>query len=121
MTQASGVLMVGAPKRNSFGADVAANFTEAEKYIQTRKPAILVFGLMATQAEDIDEFCEAVNRFSPDTAWILCCQGLAPSRIVQWNLSGKIRDLVDDFDDPTREGKLSSALVAAGEKEQTRK
>lgn len=118
MSQASGVLMVGqsSPKRNDFGADRVAGFSEARAYIDTHRPMILVFGHVP--GEDAEEFCKFAFDKTPHGKWILCSEEIKPSQIIHWNNFGCVHEIIENFSDPTLEVKLQSALEAAGEQTQ---
>lgn len=120
MSQTSDVLIVGPPpaRRLDFGADTVKNFKEAILYLEKRKPAVAVFG--SPHGGGFDEFCEHVLANSPETLWILSCEGLSPSQLIHLNNHGRLFDLIDGFDDPELETKLKGALEASGESQQRR-
>jgi signal transduction histidine kinase len=115
---ASNVLMVTPrrPTRADFGADFAASLREARDYLKAHAPAVLVFGADT----DFEDFCRFAAEQAPDCRWIVSCDGLPPTRLLECSNSGHLHDLIDDFDDPELERKLRSALESAGERIQKR-
>ena len=120
MSQNSGVLIVGSKSpADEFGADRVNGYVEAREYLLKHQPPLLVFG--GEPAEDFNEFCEYALKHAPTSLWIVSCAGVAPAQLVHWNNFGRLHDLIDDFNDPFLEGKLQSALEAAGEQRQNLK
>ena len=124
MSQTSGVLIIGPNQSVDFGADSVASFAQAEAYLESRKPSVVVFGQDRARAGSpggaLDAFCEKLLAKSPHSLWIFAADGLAPSQITRWNNAGRLFDLIDDLGDAELEKKLRGALEAAGQEEQTR-
>jgi signal transduction histidine kinase len=117
----SNVLVVG-PRGalgKDFGAAFVANFTEARRYLQTHKPAVLVFG--SVRAAEFDKFCQFALEHSPDSLWIVACDRLSPSTLIKWNNNGRLHDLVENLEDSELEQKMQQALETAGSEAQRRK
>jgi signal transduction histidine kinase len=114
MSSTSGVLVVGNLQliKSEFGADVVKNVREAEKYLEKRTPAVLLFA--TDRGRGFDDFCDLAMRLSPESLWIVSTDGLKPSQIMHGNNFGNLHDLVDGAGDPTLEEKLKSALEARG-------
>ncbi|NJM09619.1 MAG: HAMP domain-containing histidine kinase [Bdellovibrionaceae bacterium] len=121
MSQTSGVLIVGSSlnKHFDFGADYVKDFAEAKKYLALKRPSVVVFG--ATRGTSMDEFCAFAFETSPQSLWIMACEGLKPSQIVHWNNLGRLYDVIEGFEDPQLEEILKSALEASGEETQNTK
>ncbi len=120
MSQTADVLIVGSSNRkgHDFGADQAADFAAAKRYIKIRKPSVLV--ISGKQSKSFSQFCEWLMENSPESLWIVSCQDLPPSIIAHWNNFGRLHDIVDGFDDRELESKVRSALEAAGSQVQNR-
>lgn len=129
MSQTAGVLIIADPKTTtqkniaalgtSLGADAVADFASARAYIQERRPSVLVFG--QARGNGFEEFCRWMQEESPQSLWILSCQGLPPSQIMHWNNFGPVHDLIEDLSDPALEDKLRAAFESLGERVQRAK
>src|SRR4051812_39793589 len=114
----SNVLVIGHPRPRGLdiGAEFATGFKEARDYLVRHRPAVLVFG--ATRNGEFDGFCKYAMEQSPESLWIVSCDQLRPSELIHWNNSGRLHDLIENFEDPELESKLQSALEASGEEDQ---
>ena len=116
MTQTSGVLMIGPLRGGDFGADHVPDFTKAKAFLKEHKPSLIVFGHQS--GENTDDFCKHLLEHSPQTLWIMSCEGMKPSQLVHWTNFGRVHELIEDFSDPTLEEKLRSGIEAAGTENQ---
>lgn len=119
MTQTSGVLMIGPSQGGDFGADHVSDFRAAKTFLKDQKPSLVVFGHHS--GESTDDFCKHLLKHSPQTLWIMSCEGMKPSQLMHWTNFGRVHELIEDFSDPTLEEKLRSGIEAAGTENQRTK
>lgn len=112
---ASSVLIIGnkAPLRADIGAAQAADFAEAKKQIDQRKPSVVVF--RADKQKDLRDFCQFLLKNSPDSRWLIDGESLAPKQIMELTCHGHLFDLIDGFEDPQLLAKIQAADEASAQ------
>lgn len=116
MPTSSRVLVIGHPKPSElqFGAISAIDFAHARSDLTVVKPDVIIFGAQP----QFEDFCKFLQAEHSRIKWILSCENLNPSQLIEWINAGFVSHTISNFSARNLETVVHGALESIDQKRQ---